>query len=295
MTTKQLLFFIALAQTGSFTKAAEGLYITQPGLSYAIKQLEAELDVQLFIRNDKGVVLTKFGETFLPYAQTILNHMNAASEALTRLKVPSTGQVNITYIITFTVDIIPNIMHNFYANPRNRDVDLHLTAVQTTAEVLAQLNDGSADICISYNMPENADNIQICEQELVLVVPIGHRLANSDSVSLSDLAGETLVFCQRGSQLYQQTVKMFSYDNLVPNIKTYSHDCSAMLAYTAQGLGLAIVPKSIVSNKGDIHICHIKNPYRTRNIYISRQQNHKTSPEAQYFFDFCKELFSPSH
>lgn len=292
MTTKQILFFITLARYGSFTKAADELYMTQPGLSYAIKQLEAELDVPLFNRNDKGVSLTRFGEIFLPYAERILSQIEAASGAIAEQKAPLAGKVNIIYIVTFTIDIIPNMLREFYSDERHSQIDIRLTAVQTTSEVVEQLKNGKADICLSYNKPENTESIRISEQELVLAVPKDHALAQREAVSLREIEGEPMVFCLSGSQLYKQTLRMFEHDRISPNIKLCTHDCSAMIAYASLGIGLSIVPHATVFQNDSVHICHIDNPYRLRDIYISRLQNHNISHAAQYFFKFCRERYS---
>lgn len=292
MTIRQILFFITLARLGSFTKAANELFMTQPGLSYTIKQMEAELEVSLFNRNDKGVSLTRFGETFLPYAERVLEEFDSATSAIAELKAPFSGKVNIIYIVTFTVDIIPNILREFYSYEHHKQIDICLTAAQTTVEVIEQLRNGKADICLSYNKPENAESIRICEQELVLAVPIGHPLTERETVSLREIGGEPMIFCLSGSQLYKQTMSMFEHDHLTPNIKLCTRDCSAMIAYASLGLGLSIVPHAAVYQNNGVHICHIDNPYSLRDIYISRSQNHNISNVAQYFFDFCKEQYA---
>lgn len=292
MTTRQILFFLTLARHGSFTKAADELFMTQPGLSYAIKQLEAELDVPLFNRNDKGVTLTRFGETFMPYAESIMSQVKAAADAVAEQKAPLVGKVNITYIVTFTVDIIPNMLRDFYSDERHNRIDIQLTAVQTTAEVIEQLKSGKADVCLSYSRPENTESVRISEQELVLALPHNHPLAERGEISLREIDGEPMAFCLSGSQLYKQTMKMFEHDRLSPNIRFCTHDCSAMIAYASLGIGLSIVPHSAVSQNDSVSICHIDNPYRLRDIYISRLQNNNLSHTAQYFFRFCKERYS---
>lgn len=292
MTIRQILFFITLARLGSFTKAANELYMTQPGLSYAIKQMEAELEVSLFNRNDKGVSLTRFGETFLPYAKRVLEEFDSGISAISEFKSPFSGKVNIIYIVTFTVDIIPNILREFYSHERHKRIDIGLTAVQTTAEVIEQLRNGKADICLSYNEPENAESVRICKQELVLVVPSGHPLAEKETVSLREIDGEPMIFCLSSSPLCKQTMSMFEHDHLTPNIKLSTRDCSAMIAYASLGLGLSIVPHTAILQNDGVHICHINNPYNLRDIYISLPQSHKISSAAQYFFDFCKKQYA---
>ena len=113
MTTRQILFFLTLARCGSFTKAADELFMTQPGLSYAMKQLESELGVPLFNRNDKGVVLTRYGEAFLPYAERVVNTINEAVGTIEELKNPLSGNVNVVCIVTFTADGVSQELASF--------------------------------------------------------------------------------------------------------------------------------------------------------------------------------------
>lgn len=292
MTTRQILFFLSLARCGSFTKAADELFMTQPGLSYAIKQLEAELGVPLFNRGDKGVALTRYGETFLPYAERIVNNINAATEAIAEMKNPLAGVVNVACIVTLTFDVIPNILRDFYDGGERDGIEVRLTALQTTAEVNDGLRNGKADLSFGYDAIENAESLRICEQELVLVVPHDHRLAGTAEVSLSEISGEPMVFCSSGSQLYEQSIKMFRHDRIEPNIKFCTRDCSAMIAYASLGIGLSIVPHAAALHNAGVHICRIDNPYRIRDIYVSRLKSRNISYAAQNFFDFCRERYA---
>ena len=291
MTTRQILFFLSLARCGSFTKAADELFITQPGLSYAIKQLEAELGVPLFNRNDKGVDLTKYGEAFFPYAERVVNAINDAVGTIENLKNPLAGSVNVACIVTFTADVIPNMLREFYDDEERCTIEVHLTAVQTTSEVLSQLKNGKADISFSYEAPENSESVRVCEQELVLAIPRGHRLSGRETISLSEINGEPMIFCSSGSQLYEQTVKMFEHDGIQPNVKFCTRDCSAMTAYASLGIGLSVVPRAAAVQNSGVHICRIDNPYKVRDIFMSRMKNHKLTYAAQYFFDFCRERY----
>ena len=291
MTTRQILFFLTLARCGSFTKAADELFMTQPGLSYAMKQLESELGVPLFNRNDKGVVLTRYGEAFLPYAERVVNTINEAVGTIEELKNPLSGNVNVVCIVTFTADVIPNILRDFYDGGERSAIDVHLTAVQTSAEVSAHLKSGKADISFGYDAPDNVESVRVCEQELVLVVPRSHRFAERESVSLLEIGSEPMVFCSSGSQLYEQTEKLFRHDGLEPNIKFCTRDCSAMIAYASLGIGLSVVPHAAAVQNSGVHICKIDNPYRVRGIFMSRLKNHKLPYAAQYFFDFCRERY----
>ena len=277
MTTRQILFFLTLARCGSFTKAADELFMTQPGLSYAMKQLESELGVPLFNRNDKGVVLTRYGEAFLPYAERVVNTINEAVGMIEELKNPLSGNVNVVCIVTFTADVIPNILRDFYDGGERSAIDVHLTAVQTSAEVSAHLKSGKADISFGYDAPDNVESVRVCEQELVLVVPRSHRFAERESVSLLEIGSEPMVFCSSGSQLYEQT--------------ECTRDCSAMTAYASLGIGLSVVPRAAAAMNSGVHICTIDNPYRVRGIYMSRMKNHRLPYAAQYFFDFCRERY----
>lgn len=294
LTTRQILFFVTLARCGSFTKAADELFITQPGLSYAVKQLESELGVPLFSRNDKGASLTRYGEAFLPYAERVINTINEAVGLIDGLKNPLSGNVNVVCIVTFTADVIPDILRDFYKGGERKAIDVRLTAVQTSAEVSAQLKSGKADISFGYDAPENAESVRVCEQELVLAVPRGHRFSWLERVSLSEIGDEPMIFCTNGSQLYEQTEKMFRHDGLKPNIKFCTRDCSAMTAYASLGIGLSVVPHAAAAQNAGVHICRIDNPYRVRGIYMSRLKSRSLPYAAQYFFDFCRERYGSS-
>ncbi|GAW94151.1 selenium metabolism-associated LysR family transcriptional regulator, partial [Calderihabitans maritimus] len=198
MNLNHLKTFLTVAETGSISGAAEILHLSQPAVSKHIRSLEAHFEVQLFERLGRTVELTAAGEVLAGYArqvQQILDraHQDLAEMAETlqgRLTVGTStvpGQYLMPYIIKYFREIYPEVK-----------VRLH---VGDTSHVLQQLTAGEIEVAL-VGAPVNDPKIagfEFAKDELVLIVPAGHPLAERPAVSLTEVLGEPLVWRDRGS------------------------------------------------------------------------------------------------
>src|SRR5262245_9625261 len=176
MELHQLRYFCAVAETGSFSRAAENEHVSQPSLSQQILKLEAELGARLFDRLGRKVRLTSFGETFLPRAEAILQQMGEAKQEIAEMAGVEKGRVVVGVIPT----IAPYFLPDRLACCSRRFPTIQVSVVEEITPVLLErLQDASIDMAL-LALPGPGDPFvcqELCREPLYLVVPRVHRLA----------------------------------------------------------------------------------------------------------------------
>lgn len=289
MTLQQLKCFLAMAEVLHYTKAANQLYISQPSLSYAISELEKELGVPFFERQGNHTVMTKYGESFLPYVKQIFSTLNEAKSHLYEMLDASTGKVNLGYIYSISFDYVPRMLELFYADQGNSQITfeffqgLHYTLIE-------KLKSGSVDLLLSANPDDRTiEGVPVFKQELFVVVPEGHRLADKEVVSLDDVKGEPLISLSKTSDIRNHLVKCFDKIGAKPLIAGEVAECIGMSALVRANLGIAITPLSPTFEGGKLKVLRFREEEREtmhRDIHLLWMKDHQLEPSVKRFRDF---------
>lgn len=294
MTLQQLRYFVEIAHTLHFTKAAENLNISQPSLSYAMTQLSNRLGVPLFKKDGLKVSLTEYGEAFLPYAESALNILLQGESQVNKMYNPSGGNINLGYIYTVSFDAIPKLIDEFYIYRGNRNISFSFQ-VNMRDLLIKKLIEGSLDIAIAPSTElsnECIESIPLFEQELFLVVYNNHPLANRTSVTLDDFKNERFIMIKKGTDLYFQTSSLFKKYNIVPNIFFEVDECNSMASFVGAQLGIAIMPKIPALDNYKITAIPFEGRNVSRTISILWNNCLDHSPGLRSFIDFCKTVSS---
>ncbi|QJC50435.1 LysR family transcriptional regulator [Paenibacillus albicereus] len=231
--------FVYVNHYGSFNKAAEALYLSQPSVTSRIQTLERELDAKLFERQAKGVQLTETGKTFLPYAQQILQtyrkgklHLQKKPSVPQELRIGSTVSVS-TYIIP---ELLPFLKSRF------PELTFKLTTA-TTDELGMRLLDQEIDLAFVRKLAHpSLRSYPLYDDPIRLYVYEGHPFAARGRIALSELTGEKLVFFECGSLDWLRLHRVFESLEHPPDIV-----CQADQSETAKKLvlgraGIAFLP-----------------------------------------------------
>ena len=116
MELNQLEYLLPLRHIKNFTKAAKSLNVSQPALSRSISRLEKDLNIPLFIRDSRKVNLTQYGQTFLTYAERILQELETARQDITNMAEPDSGVVNLSFMHSLGVYLVPELLKEFRKN-----------------------------------------------------------------------------------------------------------------------------------------------------------------------------------
>lgn len=294
MTLQQLRYFVEIAHTLHFTKAAENLNISQPSLSYAMTQLSNRLGVPLFKKEGIKVSLTEYGEAFLPYAESALNILIQGEAQINKMYNPSGGNINLGYIYTVSFDAIPRLIDEFYIYRGNRNISFSFQ-VSMTDLLIKKLIEGSLDIVIAPSTEvsnECIKSIPLFEQELFLVVYNNHPLASRTSVTIDDFKNEKFIMIKKGTDLFFQTYSMFKKYNVVPNIFFEVDECNSMASFVGAQLGIAIMPKIPSLDNYKITAIPFEGRKVSRTINILWNDCIKHSHALNSFLDFCMSVRS---
>ena len=178
--------FVTLAETKHFGKAAERLCIAQPSLSHAIAQLEAELGVVLFERKNRSSTLTKEGMQFLSYVEKSLEILDNGIETMAHIS-RGEGCIELGFLRTLGLSLIPELANGFLQEQKDKHIQFKFYT-DVTQPLLQGLKDEKYDMvfCTQLENEKTIEFIPVSKQDLVLIVPRNHPLANRYTVDLTE-------------------------------------------------------------------------------------------------------------
>ncbi|MEJ7686986.1 MAG: LysR substrate-binding domain-containing protein [Variovorax sp.] len=246
MELRHLRYFLAVAETLNFGRAAARLNMAQPPLSVQIRDLEVELGTPLFQRGARGVTLSDAGVAFLPHAEAVLAASRQAVSVARDAAAGRGGGLVIGFIPTLAYTLLPHLLPAYRASyPR---VAISLREVPVTDKEDALLS-GSIDVGI-FRPPARHPEVQtatIGEERMILALPAAHRLARRRQVPPSEIAGEALVMYppSRGDRgLYGTVATCLRAQGLQPESAEIAGTILTALGMVLSGAGIAIVPES---------------------------------------------------
>lgn len=237
---RHLTFFKAVADTGSFTTAAQHCNVAQPTLSAAIRQFEAELGVQLFERTTRRVTLTRFGQALLPLADVTLANVELASRDVQALIQLERQTIRIAAVSSLTGQQLPAILRRFLAERK----DVRVTVFDVPNEQLARLvRDGEADIGLGLSPfdLEIFEQRPLFEDMLVVVCGKHHRFYSEREVPWSELRNEPIATFGPTSNVHRSAAGAFAELGMLFRPETYNYRMT-VLGMAANDLAVAILP-----------------------------------------------------
>ncbi|MEA3138662.1 MAG: hypothetical protein QOK23_831 [Gammaproteobacteria bacterium] len=248
MDLRQLRYFMAVAEEGHITRAAEKLGIQQPPLSRLIKTIERELDVRLFIRRPRGVELTEAGNSFRREAAQVLAGMENAVEATKSTARGERGRICVGVTPTGPfVPLVPRVMHEF----RRAFPDVNFTLEERlSSELIDLVRGGRVDVAFLWTpRAPGLVNLPLLHDPLVVALPSEHPLAQpaNGPIAVKTLANETFIVYGRkdGFGLYASTIIACRAAGFSPKFGQESPRLASALNLVAAGLGIFFVPSSI--------------------------------------------------
>ncbi|WVE39716.1 LysR family transcriptional regulator [Priestia megaterium] len=239
MTITQLQVLVKTIDTGSFTKASQALNMTQPAVSHAISNLEADLGVKLLLRDRKrGLILTDIGGRILVHIRAILNHIEKVEQEVAAEKGFEVGTIRIGSFPSASTQFLPKIIKVFKQKYPSLQLNVH---EGTLDEIKGWLKSKVIDIGFIVLPSKGMDTVPIAKDEMVVLVPKTHVLSKKNSISINDLDNEPLILCRGGFE--SPIIDMFNKAKVKLRAEfTVSH-INTLLKMIQEDLGLAIAPK----------------------------------------------------
>ena len=284
MNLEQLKSFLAVVETGHFTQAAAQLHIAQPTLSRHISTLEAELGSELFHRARGNITLTAAGETLRPVATRMLADAEQIRFQMQELAGLRRGRVRLGAPPSMCVSVVAEVV-----GPYHRDypgVDLHLRE-SGSHYLLNELISGSLDLAIvvaSEHDPssmERLDHIPLFEEELVVVASTEEYFdKHAQQLTLRQLAQLPQIVFSESYDLRATTMDAYRQLDLSPNVVLEGAEMDAVLRFVERGLGVAVVPASVLLDRPNLASCRLINPALTRTISLAHRRDVTLSKAA---------------
>ncbi|MDJ0594706.1 MAG: LysR family transcriptional regulator [Pleurocapsa sp. MO_226.B13] len=234
----QLRYFLAIAETSSFTKAAERLFVSQPSLSAGIKKLEQELGVVLFERGGRKVLLTSAGHFFLEKAQNILQEYQSTLDAFKSFKDRPTLRLGTLH--TMRGYNLARLIGAYRQQHPNVTIELYNSHLEELDDWLEQ---GKIDLAITSLGDREASKTcqKLFQQKLLLAVSPEHPFAQRSSIHLADLEGEPLIE-RIHCEIWRAYPQMFEEAGFQPQIVYWADNEEWVISLVRVGLGVSIMP-----------------------------------------------------
>ena len=279
MELRQLEYFREIASTGSINEAARHLNMSQPPLSYQIRQLENELNVKLFDRTSKGVTLTEAGKLLYDRSGNLLEYARS-----TELEVSKTGKKRILRIglTPTTVDTIMPYISQF--SKKNPDVNFEVHD-GITYSLYQYLLDGIIDISVART-PLRLDEVSYMELCSEPMIGVSSPENTASSLKLADLLHRPLILYRRYEELIMNT---FHAQNMNPDIFCVCDDPRGAMLWAKENLATAIFPQSMASLCDGLCIQELDEPDLVTKILLIWAKGKKPVPLVQEFLNVCGE------
>lgn len=255
----QLKYFLAVCKYGNFSLAAENCYVTQPAVSTAIRELEQAYGVSLFHRKKKQLELTDEGRWFRQRAEFILQYVAATEEQM------RVCAQNKRYL---RVGVAPMIGGSFFYSVYDQFVkeypQIHIDLLEAgSLQVWQWVQDGIVDIGVQLLdfIPKDAvETVRLFDTELVFCVGSTHPLADRESVSITELAGQKLILLKEDSYQNKLLKKMFADAGQEIDVLMYSNQINSIFSMLSHGSCGAFLFRQMIDPSLDLRCIHLEKP-----------------------------------
>ncbi len=245
MEIHQLRYFVAVAEEGSFSRAAARVRVAQPSLSQQIRKLEAEVGQPLFDRLPRSVVLTEAGRCLIDYARQILASIGDARRCIDEFKGEIAGRVAVGAIPTIAPYVLPELVVTF----QNHYPQVTLEIVEdVTAGIRRRIEAGELDVALASTCQQSPTlrRERLGNEPLLALVPEGHELAKKTEITFDDLKSQRFLLLHEMHCLSQQVHHLLESRRLQPEIALAGSQLSTIANMVAAGIGVSIVPQMMV-------------------------------------------------
>ena len=279
MNFSQLESFVAVADTGSFTEAAYAIDLTQSAVSHALSALESELGVKLLERNNKGVVaLTDVGQRLLPHVRALLAQAETIRQEAQVARGLARGKLRLGSIPSISPRLLAGVLTHFQQQYPDIDVVLFEGTLQ---EVQEWLGSSIIDVGFVHHPAKEVVSTHLATDDLQVFVSSGHRLYARTSVTESELREEPLIMPRTGCEVPELFEQQRGKQG--PPIRYQASEGATILAMVREGLGITILPRSILPDKLE-GICGIPlHPPRQIQIGLAVRSADAASPAVTLF------------
>ncbi|WP_329302344.1 LysR substrate-binding domain-containing protein [Streptomyces sp. NBC_00659] len=247
MELRQLKYFLAVAEESNFTRAAERVHVSQPGISAQIRQLENSLGTTLIDRSGRSAGLTAVGEVAFHHARAVLAAVEALRHAVDEMNGLVRGRLVVGMVTACTVTPLFEALASFHlAHP---GVEISLVE-DDSAKLVDYVREGTVDLALigaAGRAPEDLDGQQVISEAIVAAVPPGHPLASEDGVTLAELSAYPVICLPKGTGIRAVLDQASAARGLTPTVALQASAPGAVVHLAERGLGVAVLSESMLA------------------------------------------------
>ncbi|HEX3649816.1 MAG TPA: LysR family transcriptional regulator [Pseudonocardiaceae bacterium] len=251
MQLHQLAYFVAVADTRHFTRAAERMRVAQPSLSQQVRALERDVGAELFHRIRGNLTLTEAGETLLPFARRILADAESARQAVRELDELGRGRVRLGATPSLCTGVLPAILADFRAAYPGIELTVHEGG---SRDLQTELTEGALDLAMIIDSrlrdQSGLATRPLLIEELVVISAIDRPApVRRARMRIADLKDQPLVMFRRGYDLRDATLDACRAEGFQPSFAIEGGEMDAVLEFVRAGIGIAVVPSTVVRER----------------------------------------------
>jgi DNA-binding transcriptional LysR family regulator len=292
MELRHLEYFLAVAETGGFTPAANRLHVVQSGVSATIKALERELGSALFTRGRERVTLTAAGRALLPRARAALDAVGAAKDAVLQLRGVLHGVITVGTLTSVTLIDQPALLAALQARHPGVTVRLR-TAVAGSAGLAQQLRDGQLDVAflsLPSPAPAGLRTRLLTTAPLQLYVPSGHPLAGAGRASLRQLAEFPFVESPPGFGNRIVTDQAFAAAGVEREIRLEVTEVGTAAQFIRAGLGIGFLARFLVPDSAGLDTVEVADSELSWQLTVATSATRQPSAATDAFLQLLEQL-----
>ncbi len=292
MKIHQLQYFVAVAETGGFSRAAERCNVAQPSLSQQIIKLEQELGEKLFDRLGRSVALTKAGTLLLPRARSILAEVQEIERRLSQEIEEGYGQLSVGFIPTIAPFLLPTVIKRFTENFPRAELSVY---ENLTDELVKELIAGRLDLGI-MSLPLNhklIETAEICTEQLLVASSRKKDLISSASFKTKDLESFPFIALNEIHCLGEQIQEFCYRKDVNLEIVCHTSQLSTVQGCVALGLGVSLVPQILAAADRDqqLHYRPLSEDVPQRKIVAAFHSGRLQSFLAKQFIELVRDEY----
>lgn len=293
MELRQIQYFIEVAKREHVTEAANALHVAQSAVSRQIFNLEAELGVDLFIREGRSVRLTSVGKIFLEQMEQAVHAINQAKQVVEEYIDPDQGTVRVGFSSTLASYILPTTISAFHNTYPNVNFDLYQGSHY---HLIDSVKTGEINLALIGPIPIDKSKIDsdiLFTEKIMALLPANHRLAGEEVLTMGQLKAEDFVLFPKGFVLHDLVVKACEQRGFEPMISFEAEDIDSIKGLVSAGLGVSLVPEiTLVDSvpRATVKI-PIVGPEVTRTVGVIRPKDRRLLPTEEVFYNFIIKFF----
>lgn len=290
MELRQLEYFVAVAEEANFTRAAERVHVAQPAVSAQIAKLERELGESLFDRARREVQLTAAGQAVLPHARAALAAAADARAAVAELSDLVRGSVTIGTVTAHDVDM-PSLLAQFHEAHPHVDITLGTANSDALIEGIRTGQLDAAIVSVGAELPSGLAAVVVTDQPIVAAVALDDPWHGRRTLRLEDLAGRAVIALPVGAGIRNQFDRACADVGVDVHVAFEASTPHALADLAARGLGVAVLPQSMVRSRTDLHFVTLMPALRGRLVFAWRAGG-PMSPAARELVNMARRLLA---